>query len=79
MKVKDVLAIRDKKKHEFENLQKLEKLFHNDKELAEEIADKAGCNIPLYMLFTEVRMAYFKDINKIDKEIGNLDMEFGEE
>ena len=33
MKVKDVLAIREKKQKEFANLQKLEKLFCNNKEL----------------------------------------------
>ena len=79
MKVKDVLAIREKKQKEFENLQKLEKLFCNNKELAEEIADMAGGDIPLYMLFTEARMAYFEDINDIDEKIGNLEVPFGKE
>ena len=59
MKVKDIMPKKEKLDREFKNLQLLEKLFKNNHELAEEIADKAGLNLPLDKLLTEVRMTYF--------------------
>lgn len=69
MKVKDIMPKKEKLDREFKNLQLLEKLFKNNPELAEEIADKAGLNLPLDKLLTEVRMTYFDVIDELDKKI----------
>lgn len=69
MKVRDVIPKKEKLDREFKNLQLLEKLFKNNPDLAEEIADKAGLNLPLDKLITEVRMTYFDVIDELDKKI----------
>ena len=69
MKVRDIIPKKEKLDREFKNLQLLEKLFKNNPELAEEIADKAGLNLPLDKLITEVRMTYFDVIDELDKKI----------
>lgn len=69
MKVRDVIPKKEKLDREFKNLQLLEKLFKNNPELDEEIADKAGLNLPLDKLITEVRMTYFDVIDELDKKI----------
>ena len=69
MKVRDIMPKKEKLDREFKNLQLLEKLFKNNHELAEEIADKAGLNLPLDKLLTEVRMTYFDVIDELDKKI----------
>ena len=69
MKVRDVIPKKEKLDREFKNLQLLEKLFKNNPELNEEIADKAGLNLPLDKLITEVRMTYFDVIDELDKKI----------
>ena len=69
MKVKDIIPKKEKLDREFKNLQLLEKLFKNNPDLAEEIADKAGLNLPLDKLITEVRMTYFDVIDELDKKI----------
>ena len=69
MKVRDIIPKKEKLDREFKNLQLLEKLFKNNPELDEEIADKAGLNLPLDKLITEVRMTYFDVIDELDKKI----------
>ena len=69
MKVRDIIPKKEKLDREFKNLQLLEKLFKNNPDLAEEIADKAGLNLPLDKLITEVRMTYFDVIDELDKKI----------
>ena len=69
MKVRDIMPKKEKLDREFKNLQLLEKLFKNNPDLAEEIADKAGLNLPLDKLITEVRMTYFDVIDELDKKI----------
>ena len=69
MKVRDIIPKKEKLDREFKNLQLLEKLFKNNPELDEEIADKAGLNLPLNKLITEVRMTYFDVIDELDKKI----------
>ena len=69
MKVRDVIPKKEKLDREFKNLQLLEKLFKNNPDLAEEIADKAGLNLPWDKLITEVRMTYFDVIDELDKKI----------
>ena len=69
MKVRDIIPKKEKLDREFKNLQLLEKLFKNNPELNEEIADKAGLNLPLDKLITEVRMTYFDVIDELDKKI----------
>ena len=69
MKVRDVIPKKEKLDREFKNLQLLEKLFKNNPDLAEEIADKAGLNLPLDKLITEVRMTYFDVIDELYKKI----------
>lgn len=69
MKVRDVIPKKEKLDREFKNLQLIEKLFKNNPDLAEEIADKAGLNLPLDKLITEVRMTYFDVIDELDKKI----------
>ncbi len=69
MKVKDLMPKKEKLYNEFKNLQLLERLFKNNPELAEQIADKAGLNLPLDKLITEVRMTYFDVVDGIDKKI----------
>ena len=69
MKVRDVIPKKEKLDREFKNLQLLEKLFKNNPELNEEIADKAGLNLPLDKLITEVRMTYFDVIDELNKKI----------
>ena len=69
MKVRDLIPKKEKLDREFKNLQLLEKLFKNNPDLAEEIADKAGLNLPLDKLITEVRMTYFDVIDELDKKI----------
>ena len=69
MKVRDIIPKKEKLDREFKNLQLLEQLFKNNSELAEEIADKAGLNLPLDKLISEVRMTYFDVIDELDKKI----------
>ena len=69
MKVRDIIPKKEKLDREFKNLQLLEKLFKNNPELNEEIADKAGLNLPLDKLITEVRMTYFDVIDELNKKI----------
>ena len=76
MKVRDIMPKKEKLDREFKNLQLLEQLFKNNSELAEEIANKAGLNLPLDKLMVEVRMAYFDKIAEIDKKI--LDAEISD-
>lgn len=75
MKVKEALKELEKKKQEYENLQKLEKLFANDDDLAEDVAEMAGCNIPLYVLFAGVKAFYSCYIMNIDNKIGDLEID----
>lgn len=74
MKVKDILPKKVKLEREFECLQRLEKLFSNDKDLAEEIAEKAGCNLSLNLLIPEVRMKYADLISEIDRKIREAEL-----
>lgn len=69
MKVKDAMPKKEKLYKEFTNLQLLERLFRNNSDLAKEIADKAGLNLPLDKLMTEVRMTYYDVVNELDKKI----------
>ena len=69
MKVRDIMPKKEKLDREFKNLQLLEQLFKNNSELAEEIADKAGLNLPLDKLISEVRMTYFDVIDELDNKI----------
>lgn len=71
MTVGDILPKRDRKKAEFENLQKLERYFQNHPDEAEELADKLDLTISLPKLLTEVRMEYYDIIASIDKKIEN--------
>ena len=71
MTVGDILPKRDRKKTEFENLQKLERYFTNHPEEAEELADKLDLTMSLPRLLTEVRMEYYDVIAAIDKKIEN--------
>ena len=71
MTVGDILHKRDRKKIEFENLQKLERYFANHQEEAEELAEKLELTISLPRLLTEVRMEYHDVIAAIDKKIEN--------
>ena len=71
MTVGDILPKRERKKSEFENLQKLEQYFINHPEEAEELADKLDLTISLPKLLSEVRMEYYDVIAAIDKKINN--------
>jgi len=75
MKVRDALRIRDKLQVEFSNLQHLELLFINDKNLAEEVGKKAECDMPVDQLITEVRMRYSDLISDWNNKVGDLDIQ----
>ena len=71
MTVGDILHKRDRKKAEFENLQKLELYFCNHPDEAEALADKLDLTISLPRLLTEVRMECHDVIAAINKKIEN--------
>jgi len=75
MNVIDALIMRDKLIMECSNLQKLEKLFENDKYLAETVCKEAGCDtMSVYSLIVEARMRYSELISDFENIIGNIEI-----
>lgn len=71
MKVKDLLPERDQLKLECENISKLERLFKDNEEIANEVSQLAELSVPLEKLIMSIRESHYNALNEINSRIEN--------